>query len=291
MSSIDDTEAAINAAVDGPPPEESEVEEVESGADDGTAESEPILGKFKSQDDLVKAYQELERQFTQQRQAEPEVEEEPEQPFDVWGGLGSTMDEETERQVAARVYQDPAGMMRWAEHPETTAQFGPQITARVYATWQQFDPYGAARYAATKAAEEMVTQPRQELEQLQQQWFQQQHKAESGEATRWAETNLPEWDAYRPKVLELYEKYTQGDQDPRIQSFESITVYLKQLYAEARLDDFIAQQQEAAGAQPENAAGKKARTQTRSTATPNTDVPSEIEDFYADVLAGQPGRN
>jgi hypothetical protein len=169
MSSIDDTEAAINEAVN-PTVEEPEVEDVESGADDGAAESEPILGKFKSQDDLVKAYQELERQFTQQRQAEPEVEEEPEQPFDVWGGLGSTMDEETERQVAARVYQDPAGMMRWAEHPDTIAQFGPQITPRVYATWQQFDPYGAAVYAAKAASDQLIAPARQELEQMKTEW-------------------------------------------------------------------------------------------------------------------------
>ena len=292
MSSIDDTEAAINAAVDGPPPEEPEVEEVESGADDGAQTDEPILGKFKSQDDLVKAYQELERQFTQQRQAEPEPEPEPEAPFDVWGGLGSTMDEETERQIAARVYQDPAGMMAWAEHPDTKAQFGPQITARVFATWQQFDPYSAAVHAAKSASEQLFGPAQARIEQMEAAAFEKQHKTEASEATRWAEMNLPDFETYRVGVSELYNKYTQGDTDPRIQTFDGMQTYIRQLYAEVRLNELLAQQAEAAQAEnPQASAGKKARTQTRSTASPAAGVTDEEQQFLDEILAGQPGRN
>jgi hypothetical protein len=299
VSSIDDTEAAINAAVDGPPPEEPEAEQVESGADE--PEGPRYAGKFNTDTDLEKGYLEAEKLTTQTRQELAELrsqlealqggEAQPEQ-FDVWGSLGSTMDADTEQQIAARIWENPVGMMEWAQRPEVQQQFGPSIVDRAYLTWYGNQPFQASRWLAQHTAEETINQPRQEIEQLRNDWKAERAEKDATVAFSMLTQSLPDLADYSKRVNELMEQYPLAEDHPMNQTAEGVAQYAEHLYWIARGEEF--KRQEAAAAQQENpqsSAGKKARTQTRSTASPAAGVTDEEQQFLDEILAGQPGRN
>ncbi len=298
MSSIDDTQAAIDAL--DAPAAEPDAPEVESGADTGTeTEGEHLYaGKYKSAEELEKGYTEAQREYTQTRQeiaelrAQLEQASQPaEEAFDPWSQLGSGLDEATAQQIYQQIYHNPAGMMEWAVQPETQRQFGPQIADQVYATWYGLQPFQAQQYVSRMEAARTIEQPREELQRIQQEWFAERHKSESGDALRWSAENLPDFEKYKPAILDLYTKYTQGDDDPRIQGFESIKTYLEQLYAEARWREFKQQGVVDVATQAATPNGQKAKTQTRSSAAAQNQYPEDVQSMMDEILAGQPGRD
>ncbi|MBA3841010.1 MAG: hypothetical protein H0X39_00040 [Actinobacteria bacterium] len=300
MSSLDETEAAINDAIN-PPDPEPDVEE--TGADDGAvgteAPQELIAGKFKTTDDAIKAYLELEREHTQARQQlaqyqqQPEPEAEQPEPYDPLASFAVGYDDSDRQQIANSTYTNPQETLEWAMSDEI-AKWNPNLKNEIYQLWSTFAPMDAHSYAAKLA----VTAEREQVEQLRSQWEQEQQ-------SRQAETNhktavdafkeaskLPEFAKYQPRIAELYT--TQGpvdDRDPRLATPEAMTDYVKTLYARARLEEFEAQESATlAGQAPAKpAAGAKARTQTRSTASGSSGVSAQDQAFLDEVLAGQPG--
>lgn len=303
MSSIDDTQAAIDAL------ENPEVEEQEpitgqlaesmardtqddGSPDESVATSEAILGKFKTQDDLVKAYQELERQFTQERQtAEPAIEEPA--PYNPLENFALGYDDADRQQIADSTMRVPEETLKWAMSEEI-ARFNPNLQNEVYALWQSFAPLDAQKFAANLA----VQGERQQIEQLRNEWHQEQQQKAAANNERSA-TNalslttqkLGDFETYRPRIAELMNDFMLPDNHPLAQTPEGLAQFTEHLYWIAKGEEFKRQEAAATQAPAAKATGQKARTQTRSTAASESELPADIAEFMEGVLAGQPGRN
>lgn len=96
-----------------------EVEEVEketTETDSHEEQSELIGGKFKSTEDLLKAYQNLQSQFTKERQQSKQQQEQPQQRIDP--------DEYTERILDA-FQRDPAGTINYLVQQQLNSALAP----------------------------------------------------------------------------------------------------------------------------------------------------------------------
>jgi hypothetical protein len=302
MSSIEETEGLLNDAIDGvtrePEPETPETPEVEQAEtpDEGEqpAAEEAILGKFKTQDDLVKAYQELERQFTQERQQQPAPEPEPEEdPYNPLQNFAIGFDDADRQQIANSTMVNPEKTLAWAMSAEIS-EWSPNLKNEVYQLWHSFDPIAAQTYTAKIA----VAQEREQVEQLRAEWAAEQSERQAEQAVKNAniafseiQKNLPDFDRYRARVHELFTAKPLADDDARLSDPKAMEDFVETLYSRARWEEF--KRQEAAAqtpAQPAKAGGKT-RTQTRSTATPAASIPEADADFLNEVLAGQPDRD
>lgn len=278
----------------------------EGGVDTGETPAEEAerlyAGKYTSPDELEKAYLESQQMGTKAAQeaaeARAQLEEfqnQPEQPAEEWFDprerIGSTLDQETEDLLAARIWENPQGMMEWALRPETQQQFGPTIVARVFKTWQGNNPWDAGVYQATHGA----NQSKAELEDLRTQ-FQQEQQARQQENILKSATlakdmvlqNLPDFGTYRERVVELFDIHQLRDDHPLLQTPEGQAEFTRQMYQIARGEEFDRQQAAAAAGEeptPAKAAGAKARTSTRSSASGNARTNDPVTQALLDAQA------
>lgn len=251
-------------------------------ASDEQAEPEAprYAGKFNDEAALEQGYLEAEKRGTQAAQEAAEYRrqleefqaqqaEEPEPQFDPWANLGSTMDEDTERQIAARVYQDPQGMMEWAQQQATQQQFGADIADRVFATWQQLQPFKAASWLSAHTATQSLAEQRAEVEALAAAQKQDFDARLTASALDLVKQNIPDFVQYKDRVVELFGEHQLPDDHPLLKTPEGMLQFTRQMYQIARGEEFDRQQAEAAleATTEKPAPGARAKTQTRSTAS------------------------
>jgi len=185
-----------------PDPPDDEVEEAEeptaeaedAGEEpDATDETEgadeaPSLigGKFKSQDDLLKAYEELQREYhaKNQRQAEPEPDEDDqnEDPFGLWG---TTFGNDEAQKLAQIIIDEPyraQEVIEWvAQNPDQFGPHGAQVFNGLYGMWFNQAPAEANQWHLEQIIAQRESEREQQYEErlapLQQQHAQQMMNA------------------------------------------------------------------------------------------------------------------
>lgn len=304
MSSIEETEGLLNDAIDGTTrepepaepdtPEVEQTEEAEPAAETAAAE-ELILGKFKTQEEFEKAYQELERHMiTTRKDFAPEPEPEPEEdPYNPLQNFAIGFDDADRQQIANSTMVNPEKTLAWAMSAEIS-EWSPNLKNEVYQLWHSFDPIAAQTYTAKIA----VAQEREQVEQLRAEWAAEQSERQAEQAVKNAniafaeiQKNLPDFDRYRARVHELFTAKPLADDDARLSDPKAMEDFVETLYSRARWEEFKRQEAAAQTPAPAAKAGGKTRTQTRSTATPAASIPEADADFLNEVLAGQPDRD
>lgn len=297
MSSIDDTQEAIDAAIAGEQPEAPEVDADETPAEEA---ARVYAGKFNSDDELERGYTELEKRSTQAAQEAAELRaqveayeaQQQEAPYDPWAQVGTPLDEQTSAQLYQQTWQNPTGMMEWAQRPEVIQQFGAQITDQVFQAWHSFAPFQANLWVAQFGASQATAADRQALEELRTTTMADINGRIVQQAFENVKRDMPDIGTYKDRVVQLMDQYPLGENDPRLASADELAKYVSELSGIARWEEFQRQQAEAAPeattARPQ--AGAKARTQTRSTASAGGSVSASEQAFLDEVLAGQPGQ-
>lgn len=295
MSSIDDTQDLIDEQIAGgdAEPDETPAEEA----------ARLYAGKFQTDDALEQGYTELEKSHTQTRQEAAELRAQVEayeaqqadaqpEPFDPWSKVGTQLDEDTSALLYQRIYQNPVEMMEWAQQPATIQQFGSQITDQVFATWQSIAPWQANAYAAKFSANQSIQEQQAALNELRETTMADINGRIVQNAFETVKREMPDIGTYKDRVVELMNEFPLPDDDPRLQSAESLAAYVSKLSGIARWEEFQRQQAEAApdATTSKAPAGARARTQTRSTAAGGGSVPADHQAFLDEVLAGQPGQ-
>lgn len=262
------------------------VEETEefddSGADEapevveGDEESQPaplLLGKFKSADDLAKAYEELQREFhARNQQPQEEYEEDDSEPF--WMPGYTTEEAQRLAEYALASPQNAQQAFQYAEsHPGEFGVDHDRITNELFQLWQAQDPLGSQRFLIQGMMEQQRAALQAEFEPLQEQYSQQAIDL----AVSSAASSLPGFDERAQKVLEHIQN-TPGlvesiNANPAYKSPQAMTGLLKQAYANVLLEEYMQQMQNQPNAeQADSKPNTKPRTASRSTAAkPATD--------------------
>lgn len=207
MSDDDDPiTAAINDAnMDASPDWDDDDDELEPTGDSDTdqtlagsydADDELILGKFRSQEDLASAYQELERQFHERNQAfehqEPEYEPTPLGPAPIFGGAPQTEDD-----LVQWAATSPGNAAMWViENQHLVPQ---ELANAVWQNWWEQAPWEASMYQMNN----LVAQQEQQISQLYEPLME-QHQAQVLEsAIDIVRGAVSDFDEYAPLVADF----------------------------------------------------------------------------------------
>lgn len=162
--------------------------------DAAAAAADLIAGKFKTQDDLVKAYKELEKQFHASRQPQPDAAEEDEDEFDddvedvVTMPLPIGGQPQNAEQFWAWFNDSPQDAATWAIQNANVV--GPKLVNEAVQSWAAVDAVGfttaVAQAQAAQIAQQINAQWEQRYATLEQQLqpHQQRLEAEMIEASR-----------------------------------------------------------------------------------------------------------
>lgn len=274
MSEIEEQDVATEAPAGAP----------DTGVDQGetAAETEERLygGKYKTIEDFESGHKETERSFHAAREEAAELQrqlaayqQDPEEEAEAYNPLGNfaaSFDDDDRQQIANSTYTNPQETLEWAMSDDI-AKWNPNLKNEVFQLWSTFAPLDAHAYAAKIS----VTTEREQLDQLRSSWEQEQQSKQAEKNRNSAVeafkeiAKLPNFEQHRQRVGELFSYANLDDADPRLATPEAMFDYTKTLYARALLEDLERQQAATAAADAEEkpAAGAKARTATRSSAS------------------------
>lgn len=286
MSDEPDISPIQQAIADGAEPEPVGVPEqpVEpSPAADDTEEL--ILGKFKTQDDLVSAYRELENKMRDQgapREPDPEPEPDPLSylpPYvddHLWTRVAAWAQGDPEHGVPA----DPRGAALWAlANPN---QLGPQLTQMLENHWAQSAPAEYQRFLFDMQMAQHQPQGEPEPSMGDQYALEMRIK----DVAEWAET-LPGFENYQERVAQQIKQYKEHYNqfiDPRNPATYQAVV--ESVLRDLMYDDWKAEQA-AQVQQSANAAqvppAKRTATKNTATRTEPSTTAEQIQDMIANA--------
>lgn len=272
-------EQAIASGVEPDEPDSQPAPEPSEPDEPDTAAEELILGKFKSHDDLAKAYTELENKMRDAGAPKPEPEQE--EPEDPYAFLPNHIPQERWDRVVLGLNQNPIEtLVGLAQHPE---YLGPQLTNGLLDEFARENPWIASQVGALLHMQQFQ-QPQQPSESVGDQYARQQQVRET---ETWADTELPDFEKYKNQIGQIIhdnrDYYAQFiSDDPASQRSIVHGIYshlLAQDYAEQRRQAM----QQQSGDEP--AAPTAARqTVRRSTAAPKqASKTDEIEDMIVNA--------
>jgi len=143
--------------------------EPESGAD-AVVEGELLLGKFKTPEDMATAYQNLESQFTQDRQRLADLEalfegEDEEEYVQPWGQFNGNP--ENEEQLVSWAEQDPGAAAQWAI--ANTGRVPQETVNGLWEHWFETKPAEANSWYVNQQTQQVAQQYQAELDSLREQ--------------------------------------------------------------------------------------------------------------------------
>ena len=144
--------------------------EPESGADTGV-EEELLLGKFKTAEDMAAAYQNLESQFTQDRQRLADLEalfegDDEEEHVQPWG-MSFSGNPENEEQLVSWAEQDPGAAAQWAI--ANTGRVPQETINGLWEHWFETKPAEANSWYVNQQTQQIAQQYEAELDSLREQ--------------------------------------------------------------------------------------------------------------------------
>lgn len=193
-----DEEAILGGSPSAPaPPAEETPPEAPQTPPEASQEERLYAGKYKSVDDLEKAYSEAQRLISQTRPAEAQ---QPQQQADPMTFLPPQIDEATFKRIESSAERDPQGTALWAL--ENQQYLGSQITNACMRNWyeQDFLGYERWRQEQTVAYWDQRQQERQApIDNYTYHQISQSAVAEAG-------NGIPDFEAYKPLILQAIEE-------------------------------------------------------------------------------------
>lgn len=247
---VDAPEGDASAEAPQTPPEATEGERV-------------YAGKYKSVDELERAYTEAQRLISQTRPAEVQ-----QQQVDPLAGLPPHIDEQVIARVSSAFQQNPGETALYLAQNEH--YFGKKLVDEAWSGWMQSDPRGFAAYQRQAAQYEWEQQRQQQQAPIEHYTYQQISNAAVAEAGQ----GIPDFEQYKPLILAAIE-----DNEHISEYVKSVTHDPQQLakaiewvYGAVKGNEYVQQvRQQPPQGQRTGAVDsqkQKARTETRSTATP-----------------------
>ncbi|CAB4187581.1 hypothetical protein UFOVP1158_31 [uncultured Caudovirales phage] len=222
--------------------------EPESGADSDAGE-ELLLGKFKTPEDMAAAYQNLESQFTQDRQRLADLEalfqdddNYEEAPIRPWG-MEFNGEPENEEQLVSWAEKDPGAAAQWAI--SNTGRVPQETVNSLWEHWFETKPAEANSWYVNQQTQQIAQQYEAELDSLRQQITplrDQQTQSLFESSLDSLESQIPDLADYSEKIQGYIDSiptdqlhlafFPQGMDTP-----EKIQTGVKSLYAVVRMQD------------------------------------------------------
>jgi len=267
--------------------EEPEDAGTDEPTDDGEDADAPALigGKFKTADDLLQSYNELQRRMHEQAemlaQLQQPQDDEPDDPFGLWG---TVLDSDDGQKLAEIIVQQPhraQQVVEWVQ--QNTDQFGPdgdQILDGVFALWNAQNPRAAQAWIADQRLQVQM----QEI-QARQAPLEEAHAVQMmNAAVARASNELPNFMEYWPKILERIsrpevQRLVQADESYRSDPNKAFGL-IEAAMSQIALEEWKQNMRQAASEanQADGTTVKKPRTQARSSvAAPAQD---DVRDLF-----------
>lgn len=219
-------------------------------------------GKYKSVDELERAYTEAQRLISQTRPAEAQPQADP------LSFLPPQIDEATFKRIEASAERDPQGTAMWAL--QNQQYLGQQITGAILRNWQDQDFLGFQQWQMQQLLSTQQQAAQEQWRPIEAHTYQQISNSAVAEAGR----GIPDFEEYKPKILAAIEQnaYLAEHVAGVANNPQQLAASIRQVYGMVKGNEYVQQlSQQPANGQPASAvdsAKQKARTETRSTATP-----------------------